>query len=480
MNQLMKTAAFCAAALIGMNNALAPMAFSAPVCLTAQAEEAQEKNAVWDGSADTSWFDAKNPCESYEISTPEQLAGLSQLVNEGNSMSGIRFDLTADIALNDTTKYDALSTQAKADNLFTPIGNLYKDKPFCGVFNGNGHTIDGLFVNAPADAGLFGYVYTGAVLRTVLTNAHVQANNVDGKEIHAGGIAAVIDGAVLNECEYNGFVMAMGNSDVMSGDHECYAGGLVGMSSITDTSAAGAFLLALAGGFLVNPMLLNDGSGGMIKQSGILNCSQTGAVYGKSKSALNMGGLIGYFHTGQIQNCISLSDVYTQDSQIGDIGKFAGEIGNCTIFHCLYSNYKIDSKRKAIADYDPISIAGDIDKEENARQLAKIEIDKLTALDDEAFADRMGSVLTAVNGEIHAKSIRSQREKIYGAAGDANGDSSVDIIDVITVNKSLMGSELIGEAEQLRADINGNGVPDETDSLIILKHVVEIIPELKY
>ena len=58
---------------------------------------------VWDGTADTSWF--QGDLDYYEISTAEQLAGFAQLVNEGNSFKDVTICLTNDIVLNKTNKF---------------------------------------------------------------------------------------------------------------------------------------------------------------------------------------------------------------------------------------------------------------------------------------------------------------------------------------------------------------------------------------
>ena len=40
---------------------------------------------IWDGTADVTWYDASQT--SFDISTPEQLAGVAQLVNNGTTLS---------------------------------------------------------------------------------------------------------------------------------------------------------------------------------------------------------------------------------------------------------------------------------------------------------------------------------------------------------------------------------------------------------
>ena len=59
--------------------------------------------------------------------------------------------------------------------------------------------------------------------------------------------------------------------------------------------------------------------------------------------------------------------------------------------------------------------------------------------------------------------------------GDVNGDGEIDILDVIALNKFLLGSETFSNAQKTAADVDGNSVIDSTDSLNILKYVVELI-----
>lgn len=62
--------------------------------------------------------------------------------------------------------------------------------------------------------------------------------------------------------------------------------------------------------------------------------------------------------------------------------------------------------------------------------------------------------------------------------GDANGDGSVDILDVIAVNRTILGKERMTDEQVQAVDCNGNNVPDSTDSLILLKYIVGLIDTL--
>ena len=62
--------------------------------------------------------------------------------------------------------------------------------------------------------------------------------------------------------------------------------------------------------------------------------------------------------------------------------------------------------------------------------------------------------------------------------GDTNSDNTVDIMDVIALNKYLLGSASLSEAAKVNADVDCNTILDSTDSLNILKYVVDLIHSL--
>ena len=62
-------------------------------------------------------------------------------------------------------------------------------------------------------------------------------------------------------------------------------------------------------------------------------------------------------------------------------------------------------------------------------------------------------------------------------AGDATGDGEVDILDVITMNKAIMGKETLEEAYLANIDFNKNQKPDADEASKILKYIVGLITE---
>ena len=184
---------------------------------------------VWNGTANTTWYTNDENATEFTITTAEQLAGLAQLVNGGDSMSGKTIKLGNDIALNDTTDWknwgDGDSTRL---NQWTAIGG------FKGTFDGDGHTVRGVYIIINSynrsGQGFFGRVeYYGTIKNLGVIASYIKGSNACD---NIGGLVGILSGAITNS-------YATGN--VSGGD---YVGGLVGFNEcsgncIRDSYATG-------------------------------------------------------------------------------------------------------------------------------------------------------------------------------------------------------------------------------------------------
>jgi hypothetical protein len=142
-----------------------------------------QAQTVWDGTADISWYDATET--SFDISTPEQLAGVAQLMtSQTTNFSGITLNLTADIWLNadndSTYNWVPIGGDATASGEATNNSSAYA---FSGTFNGHGHTIYNMYCEKTAyfQAGLFGCVqYPCTIDSLILVNPVVKAKGMSG------------------------------------------------------------------------------------------------------------------------------------------------------------------------------------------------------------------------------------------------------------------------------------------------------------
>ena len=152
-----------------------------------------------------------------------------------------------------------------------PIGDNLNSNAFEGTFEGNGHTISNLYIDASPGSlevgGLFGYIDSNAVVDSVyLDNVSV---NIDVGASN-GGLAGCNSGSITN-CYATGTVS--GNTT--------YSGGLVGFNS---GSIAGCYATSS----------ISEGgpySGGLVGYNNgpVTGCYATGSVGGISIS----GGLVG-------------------------------------------------------------------------------------------------------------------------------------------------------------------------------------------
>lgn len=93
----------------------------------------------------------------YEITNYHELLGLAKLVNEKNET--ITASLMNDIVFNENLLDASGNVQVANPIKWTPIGMTPSGTEkyyFNGIFNGNGHTISGLYVDSGDYAGLFG------------------------------------------------------------------------------------------------------------------------------------------------------------------------------------------------------------------------------------------------------------------------------------------------------------------------------------
>ena len=125
------------------------------------------------------------------------------------------------------------------------------------------------------------------------------------------------------------------------------------------------------------------------------------------------------------------------------------------------------------------------DGEENTEVAATIGDKQLVVQDwwkataeDETGADvsvTYNTITLVYEGSANPSEAPTDTPVKQAAYGDVNEDNGVDILDVIALNRYLLGSTTLSEQGKVNADVDNSGTPDSTDSLNILKAVVEII-----
>ncbi len=177
---------------------------------------------------------------------------------------------------------------------WTPISmstDLANGKTFRGTFDGQGHTITGLYVKENAVAGLFGYVYAATIKNVTIEGANLNSNHF------AGGIVAWVN-------NYKGNIQV---PFVMENCH-------VKNSTITSTPELvnGEWDNGDKVGGLIGAAWFDQGAG-LNEGTKVANCSVLGTTI---KAYRDFGGLVGYAQGVNIKNCtadVTLEQDLTHD-----------------------------------------------------------------------------------------------------------------------------------------------------------------------
>lgn len=152
-----------------------------------------ESGKPWDGTTAKEFAcGSGTKLSPYVILTAEQLAHLSFVVGaKDKDYLEKYYKLGADIILNDGKVIDengGLVADSAKLHKWTPIGN--SSIAFAGSFDGDGHTISGMFINTTSTHnGLFGHS-SGTIQNFVVENSWVQGGN------YTAGIVGAVLGSV--------------------------------------------------------------------------------------------------------------------------------------------------------------------------------------------------------------------------------------------------------------------------------------------
>ncbi|MGV3654514.1 MAG: filamentous hemagglutinin N-terminal domain-containing protein, partial [Noviherbaspirillum sp.] len=262
------------------------------------------------------------------------------LVNNVEQLQAMNTNLAGNYALG--RDIEAGSTRNWNNGAgFAPIGGDSAVSPFNGQFDGLKHTINGLFINRPAESkvGLFGLT-TNRIANVGLTAVNMTGGTVTDSSF--GALAATNTGHIEN---------AFSSGAVHGGTGG--AGGLVGMNSGT---LDGVYSEAYAYGYVAGGLVgSNSGT--------ISNAYSTGNVNG----LLAAGGLTGV-NTGNISTAYSRSKVSSSTGarQVGGLVGSAGVGGGGSVVNA-YWDRQLSSQETSVGGgtrlesaqmLDPASFSG--------------------------------------------------------------------------------------------------------------------------
>lgn len=296
--------------------------------------------STWDGTHTPWTHGTGTEGDPFLIENAQQLAYLTYRVNNGLDAAGghvsnsaYHYKLMTDIDLNGSEEFQ-----------WTPIGyyNSSSDyQCFGGHFDGNGHSISGLYVNK-SYAGFFGYT-DGVTVK----NLAVSGITISGS--YAGGIIGKAVGNIdIQDCSTNF------SGNISSSSYNCGAGGIVGYAgtgicNIINCYNNGNVKCIIEGGQDYNNG--NNSGGGIVGcvngATTISNCYNIGSVRTGNRYVVHAGdsdddfynycgyggGIVGNdaSTTLEVTNCYNTGNVSDGVYSGGIVGKSNGttNISNC-------------------------------------------------------------------------------------------------------------------------------------------------------
>ena len=241
----------------------------------------------------------------YTITTANELMAFANTLNGGNNFSGKTIKLACDVVINQGAYGTWASPIAWSGN-----GGSWTNR-FAGSFDGQGHTISGIYNVNGNNAGLFGRVATGAEFKNVnIVNSYFESNGDDSGVQGLGALIGSLDSGSADQ------VKTTTISNVHVESTKLYAPtGRTGVGGIVGATA-------------------NFNNSTLI----IENCSFSGTIEARKDSAKSscVGGIVGFMKRGAklgIENSVVNATINCGNEAAGLVGRFescyALTISNC-------------------------------------------------------------------------------------------------------------------------------------------------------
>ena len=297
-----------------------------------------EIQTSWDGESYTE--PAKNGQGVYLISSPDELMWFDKNAKMTDSAK-----LMADITINeDVSGSDATSQKYK----WTPIGT--DSSKYTGTFDGNGHTISGLYINSmAANTGMFGRIgssavvknltladsvirstknYTGAITGYIddaasVTNCHTKNSVQVSAAVYTGGITGYQDDtSMLTRCSNAAEVTGANNVGGISGYNWSKSS-----ASLTDSYNRGS----VSGSNLVGGICAQIYIGGTVSDVYNLGTVQATGTAGTPTA----GGITGVFRWGTIKSAYN-AGIVKATAKGGVAGRLEASNSSRTVQNVFY------------------------------------------------------------------------------------------------------------------------------------------------
>lgn len=218
---------------------------------------------------------------------PYQIETVSQLNMIRDNLSAC-YILTSDLAFDESDFLEGGQFYNDGSG-WLPIGS--SDSAFTGSLNGNGHSINGLFISSEdAYSGLFGYT-SGAKISNLSISGNITVSVVS-TDANVGSLIGYSTGGSVSNIESDCAITASKKSTTSNAKQ--YVGGVIGYNNTTPVSG----------------------------------CENHGAV--ESTSSYSCAGGIAGYSEGTVTNCSNSGNVNAKYYSGGIVGWSKGSISNCS------------------------------------------------------------------------------------------------------------------------------------------------------
>lgn len=258
---------------------------------------------------DISWYDST--AREYVIKNAKQLYTLS-IVGQTENFSGKAIKLDADITLNSGNAAN-WATNAPALH-WMPI------KQMRGAFDGQGHTISGLYSKYDTEkhVGFIGLAF-GDIKNLKITNSYFCTTESKSGDTAIGSVVAVTRGSVTN----------VYSDAIIDSDAKNWTGGLVGvMNADTDKVISNCWFdgsITMGANARYGGGILGRSSGGTVL---IEHCLNSGSITTNNTVGPNTGGILGGITGGKqttISDCLGVGKVVGNKAK-NNLGSIVGMI----------------------------------------------------------------------------------------------------------------------------------------------------------
>ena len=319
--------------------------FMVCLCLALAGVSAWGQDAEnWINEANTEWYNESEI--EFTITTAEELAGLAQLVNDGNSFEGKTITLDNDIKFQGNTSW-------------IPIGNSSKNV-FAGTFDGKDNTISNFDVthnltnemSDPYHFGLFGNVANNANIKNLNLEGNITINLLDVKNHNYssfGGIVGQLSGnGSIDKCKYSGEISVTAN-----GNRPYGVGGICGyaknQAKITNCSNIAIINLKVEEYENDINAEMIVGFGGILgmqekkkeEKPIVENCFNEGKISIEVNKNRNVfiwaiGGVVGV-NAGELKNCYNKGEIVVFGKENTDINTIVGGVSGYGLLSNCYN-----------------------------------------------------------------------------------------------------------------------------------------------